>query len=311
MRIIELPDQLCASGKPAVAVLVARPDSKTVSHSIYLGENAGGGDPSTYSFLASNTRFAQRGVLVRDYIADTPTIDRAIGPLLQLEGPDLILDEQTLFRALANELLCIIDDEIMSVVDAELRGPGLYRLEVIRRRFGTERASHAAETEVYLLPLTSLQSIQHDHFQPGNTVVIKVTAAAADVSEDLADVDPVSATLRGRLFELPPVGQLAVDGITRNAVYDSALDFDITWLLPALNGVDTSGAYTLLEFLEADVVTHSEEVAWPLITFNFTYPGTPPGNFILRASIVIDTGWEKITGPGAELFVAEHDTLNS
>lgn len=299
MRLFELPHQLCPGGKPAIAALVERPNPKTVSHSIYIAQND---DLTSYAFLANNNRFAQRGVLTTDY-PETNTIDQLKGATVQLTGPDIYIDEQTLFAALSNRLLCIINGEICSVIEAQLVAPATFRLLLVRGRFGTERAEHEAGSEVYLLPYSSLLTLQHELMQPGNTVTLKITAASPDEADDLADVDPIDLTLVGRMINLPAPSLLAVDGITRNAFYNQVDPFDITWILPQVAGLDMSRTYTLLEFIEGVDVIHTQKVYWPLSTLEFDYPPVAPVTFILRASMVVETDWETITGPSTQLTV--------
>lgn len=304
MRIVELPAPLCPDGKIAVQVLLDRPDPVTVSYAVFLGEATGEDEPSSYSLLGAGDKFAQRGMLIGGgYRENTFTVDSTVGFTVQLEGVDTLFEEQSLFTAMENRLLCFIDDEILSVQGWALTAVNTYRITAVRGRFGTARAEHLEGADVYFLPLAGINALQSPVFQHGNTPTFKVLSVSPNRNVGLEDVDPVQVELSALALNLPPLSNLKVNGGTRNAFYDQISPLEISWTLPDAAGLDMSQAYTLLEFIEGVDVIHTQKVAWPGLSLEYTYPAVAPATFILRASIVIDTGWELISSRTSQVTV--------
>ncbi len=305
MRIFELPLPLCPTARPAVAALIPRPNKLTISHSVYIAQNE---DASSYAFVVSHQFFSQQGILSADYGADTFTIDENRGATIELTGIDTSIDEQTLFAALSNKLLCIIDDEIMSVISAEVVDVATFRLGLVRGRFTTERAAHTTGAEVHLIALENLLAIEHPFLVPGNTVTFKITAAAPDEADTLEDVDPIEQALTGRALNLPAPTLLTINGQSRNASYRELENIEISWQMPPADGIDIRRLFTYLEFLEADVVVHTEKIAFPTSSLSYDYPAVRPETFVLRASMLAELDWETIQGPTVEMsaFHAEY-----
>lgn len=254
-----------------------------------------------YQFLGAQTSFAQHGLLAVDYPADTALVDRR-GFTVQLDGLDQVMEEQTLFSGLSDSMLAFIGGEVMSIVGATLLGSGRYRLPCIRGRFNSAIEAHAAGADVFIIPRIGLKPLQHPHFQAGNNVQLKVAPFTASAVADLSNIDPTALAVQGRAISIGAPARLRVNGMTVNAGFDAAVAMDIDWVLPEATGLDMSRAYTLLEFLEAGVVTYTQQVAWPGNTLSYTYPAIP-AQFTLRASVAADSGWQTISGRSISINV--------
>jgi hypothetical protein len=206
--IIELPECLWAA-YPAwtnnfqlsVAVLVSRNTQATTYATLYLGRNYvfSGLPPSSYEELATITGFAMYGQLVAAVAANAaymaignppPVEGQKPNPLpvvcglqIQLAGVDLILPDVCDFDALANEVLLFVDQEIMSIAEANMTAEGAYTLTVIRGRFGTAIANHAAGATMWIIPLAQVKAIAHPHFALGNVAQFKLTIGLQSISD--------------------------------------------------------------------------------------------------------------------------------
>lgn len=189
-RLMELPAGLKPGAAIAVAFLIQRDVSSTLSAEIWLGRNYvfDGAAPESFFKLGTITKFAWHGVLTVDYPAATaylvpsnPLPAEADNPIpltdnftIQLGGPDQTLPDVSDFDALANTTLLFVDDEIMSIAEATLLAAGSYSLKVIRGRFGTTIADHAVDAQVYILAQADIVVLQHAHFATGNAAQFKL-----------------------------------------------------------------------------------------------------------------------------------------
>ncbi len=206
-----------------------------------------------YTLLASDDKFALRGILAADYSADSLTIDSELGLQVQLQGVDNTLPEVDLFGALSNELLVFLDDEILSVSSATLVATDTYRLQVVRGRYGTLKADHAAGAEAWIIARNAVRPITHPQIRAGHILALKQLDVSS-VPFDLSDIDAVGITVTGETF-IPPPRNLRIGTETRNLKYTSGESFRLDWSLP--ENIDHSGAgafrfATLVEFLDAD-----------------------------------------------------------
>src|SRR6185503_11024349 len=164
------------------------PQAISAGYKVHLGKNydpsVGEIAPESYDVIGSTDRFAWRGTLNDALDASEPLMDDARGLQVTLTGPDTELDDVTPFDALADELLAFVGDEIFSISEAELVGVDSYRLSVVRARYGSQRESHAAGAEVFIIRREDLQQLQHPHFQPKNTAVLKIQAFTGQASSD-------------------------------------------------------------------------------------------------------------------------------
>jgi hypothetical protein len=190
---------------------------------------------TSYFQLASINRFATPATLQQQYNADAPTLDEN-GPLILLTGVDNELDDADAFRAMAAESLIFINDEIMTLAGAELVAANLYRLNVLRQRFGTRKVTHASGSEVWLIARADLQPITHPSFIVGNSYTVKAVRIGSRFSSSLAEVYPVSHTFTGQPF-VPSPRNLRANG--EAAPSFAAAVLELTWSLP--ENIDRTG----------------------------------------------------------------------
>ncbi len=271
-RIVELPPALCPDGKLSLTVLAARPSERTTGCAICLqknyAENWGGpASPESYELLAAHDQFAQHGTLQTDYpaLAVTGTIDTQLGLTIQLDGPDVTLDEAAPFDALADDLLVFIDEEILSVHRVTLIGSGLYKLHCIRGRMASRNGAHAAGAEVFIAERADLRPLQHPLFQVHNTATFKLAPVEGLHMTSLADVVPLDCAIAGRIFTSTPPANLRVNGDLLHPIYAAGQGLTIEWTLTQ-PGADLAqaGLYktgTMLEFLDGAQVKGTKVIA--------------------------------------------------
>jgi hypothetical protein len=325
LRLFELPPGLCP-GSPALAALVARDSTASTNFKVWLKRNKvwSGAVPDSYVLLGTQDKFSMHGYVDAGYALDTRTIDLRRGMRVQFDGPDLTLPDVNAFDALSDTVLLFVDDEICSVAGWTLVGAGLYRIQLIRGRFGTPVQDHAAGTRVLVANRSDLPVLSRNDFRPTNEETFKIALGEQDISE----VGPFDQTLDGVAWRVPPPCLLAVNGRTRNAVFaGGGADVSVTWKLPDPGGYlprfDLAKLYTRLSIykgLTADseeITADSEMVtadggsitedAGELIyqtdvphsleasTFNFAaVTGLVDQNFLLVATTVCDEGWKQI-----------------
>jgi hypothetical protein len=306
--VVELPPALC-QGTPAIAALVPRDSVQTVAAGIFLSRNyslSGSESPDSYVKLASLNQFAWHGSVIADFPADTDCIELRRKLRLALDGPDQALPDITPFEGLSNQLLVFADSEILSVLSATMDSDGSYSLQVARGRFATQVLAHDAGEVVFLVNRSALVPISHPVLQPGNVARFKVVLGADAIS----DSDPFEVGITGAAWCLPPPVALCVNGRSRSAWFQPAGNIVVSWGLPdagaPLPRADLVKAYTLLEFLLAGAVVHSELVAWPQTSFACAWPDlstAPAQAFILRATTIVETGWDRVAGWPTSLAV--------
>lgn len=296
--VLELPPGLCA-GRPALAFIVARDALTTSIAEILLGKNYDWNGSPTESFtsLAKLTQFAWCGKLIADYPADTDCIDLVRGAMVQLDGPDLVLDDTTAFDSLTDQFLALIGDEILSVVRADLIDTGLYRIRFARGRFATPITAHATDDQILLFRRSSIVPLMHPIFeQPGNVARFKLLLG----DEEAAEADAFDYGLRGLAWSIPSPAALTVNDRFKNAWYRGRIN--VKWSAPDAGGnlplADIVRKFTRIEFLKDDAViatrttvTESLSIKWDEISDD------PPSNFIVRAGSVASIGFSDVSGP--------------
>jgi hypothetical protein len=267
MRIVELPIPLCPPGQLALAVLIHRAEAMAVGHTIWLGDDYdfdGDTPPETYNLLASHNRFAQHGMVVADYPADTFALDFDIGLTVLLNGADTALDLPTAGNGLSDELLVFAGNEILAVLGATLLAAGVYRLQLGRGRFGTEISAHATGEEVFIVNQSDLLPLTHNSFDPGATVTLKVPTIFQRFKQDLADIEAVEYEIVGTAFNVSP-SNLRVNGEHRNATFVATTDVRIDWSLPELRGEIATNFGRRVRTL-VEIVSLADEVLYSKLT---------------------------------------------
>jgi hypothetical protein len=311
--VLELPPALC-SGRPALALLPARDAFTTSSAEILIGKNYDwSGDPTESFFsMTKLTQFAWHGTLTDDYPANTQCIDLRRGIFVQLDGPDLILDETTPFDALASDTLALIGNELLSVISAQLIATGLYQLKVIRGRYATPIVSHSADDQVIIFRRSAIVPILHPQFeQPGNVVRWKLLLGL----EEAAEADAYDVGIRGLAWSVPPPAVLTVNDRWQNAWYRSRIR--INWAAPdpggalprsdagsALPRADAVQQFTKIEFIKDDAVFATRSTVAGFLSVKWDeISADPPSAFTVRAGTVVNIGLQDISGPTTELPV--------
>lgn len=274
MRIVELPLPLSPDSRLALTALVERDHRMNVGWQLHLGNTydfTGPIEASSYNLLAVHNRFAWRGSLELDYPATTHTVDDVVGLTVLLSGPDIILDEQSAFAGVSNDLLVFVGDEIMSVIGYELQGAGRYRLFVIRERLTSERESHVAGTDVYLIRREDILPLSHSQVQVGNELTFKLLKFSNGAAQSLSDLPETTHTVTGvMLFQLAP-SNLRVNDQNRNAFYTAGQDVRLDWSLPdaraEVASVNTVKFRSLVEIVSAV----DETVLYSKLTFAGTF----------------------------------------
>jgi hypothetical protein len=213
-RIVQLPIGLAPDDVSMWLACLARRNQITdANFRLYLCREFtfNGGPLDSYIFLVSQKTFAWHGLLTSSFLAaadevavgnslpatlppgcpNTNPFPLVAGLEIQLDGPDLILDEATDFDSLCGDLLAFVDDEILSLSTADLTDTGAYSLTVVRGFFGTAIADHQAGAHIFICRRLDVLPLSHPYFQSGNQIKLKLAIGAADVSNAI----PFSLTL--------------------------------------------------------------------------------------------------------------------
>jgi hypothetical protein len=228
VRIIELPLALCPDGELSLSVLTHRDDGLARGFSVWLRDAYN--PVETYELFASHTRFAQVGTLLDNYDANTKTIDNEFGLRLQMSGADRTIAMQSLGKALANDLLLFVDDEIMSVISVTLEAADIYHLHVIRNRLGSARATHLGGAGVYLVAREDLQALRHPTFEGGNEVSFKVALSFGRYEQDLSELTALTHAVANRILTEPALLNLRFNGSLRDLNWTGG-DVRFDWTL--------------------------------------------------------------------------------
>ena len=213
-KIVELPTGLKPTGDVYLAAFVQRQQQSDAQARVYLERNFAfnGSPPDSYLQMASMSRFAWQGVLTADFLAaagttavtnplpalppEVPTstpFPLVAGCQVQLNGPDIVLDEVFDFDALAGSLLVFVDDEIMSIAIADLTDAGAYSLTVVRGFFGTAVEDHLTGATLFIVLRADVIPFTHPSFQKASAPTFKIAIGVNDV----ADSDPITLSIPG------------------------------------------------------------------------------------------------------------------
>lgn len=199
-RITEVP-YLLADQKfdTQVVCLAVRGNVEVQGYRIHISLDGG----TTYDIVpaaSSTSSFASFGRLFSQMSA---TLQQSV---FHLYGCDL--DEvvsQTLAEQRDDNLLLFIGGEVMSVGRVNSLGHGKYSCNVLRGRFGTTKAIHAADTNMFFLFRARLKLIDNAGFTPGTAIKIKLQPFTADLDYDITTLTPIDYTIVGFDDVAPPV----------------------------------------------------------------------------------------------------------
>ncbi|MDB6024151.1 MAG: hypothetical protein JWM68_374 [Verrucomicrobiales bacterium] len=230
-RVIELPLALCPEGKLSLAILAARAETSTIGFNIFLGRKVNSEWLDSYAQLDSQRSFSVHGLLKTEYTDVGPSIDEETGLIVELDGVDLELGEQTLFDALSNDLLAFIGDEVFSVVSLTVIAENTYQILVARARFATPRQTHAVDSAVYLIRRSEILPLQHPQFVPNNTARFKLQPVKPPTVLELADVESSDVAISGRIYAQTPVTNLKINGLLDEVTFSTGAAIAITFTL--------------------------------------------------------------------------------
>jgi hypothetical protein len=108
-----------------------------------------------------------------------------------------LIVSQTPGQQADDNLLCIIDDEIMSVGTISPVSGTTLNCAVVRGRYASAAVSHAAVSPVVFCFRHDLLLLDHVNFIPGTTVLFKFQPFTEELDYDLASITPVSYTIIG------------------------------------------------------------------------------------------------------------------
>ncbi len=154
-RAFQLPTLFADYGPaPAVVLLAERPGAHVAGYKAYFS-NAG----LTFDRMTEDGRWALRGTLAStvNSSATTFTINASGFDIARLSGQsDTQRDDDT--------LLLFIGFELCSIGAVTPIGGGQYTVAVLRGRRGSFAAGHTATAELWIMPRTELQVLQHADF---------------------------------------------------------------------------------------------------------------------------------------------------
>jgi hypothetical protein len=328
LLLFELPPALCP-GQPAIATAWARDSKSVTSFQVWLNRNKiwSGAAPDSYALMVTATQFALHGTLATNYPKATRVIDLELGATVQLDGGDTVLDDITAFEALTNTMLIFIDGEILSLAGRTLIAAGVYRLQLIRGRFGTPIQNHAPGVKVMIMSMATLPIITSLAFQPDNIADIKIVPN----NRALTDTDATLLTLCGTAWRVPAPSALQVNGRDASgggAVFPGgAANVTVSWQLPDAGGIlprfDLATLYTRIKVYkgptadltgitaDSTVVTadggvitpetgtllSTTDVAHDIETLVFNFAALNGGldvPFLVTAETMVDIGWKQI-----------------
>jgi hypothetical protein len=190
----------------AIAPMVCRQAQTDLYATIWLKRSYSfsgdsGDPPESYARLGTVKHFAHRGKMVSDFTG-CPVTARAVDEpenelpkgfkaaltrlelaQIRMEGIDKLLPEISDFDGLADTLLLLCRDEIMSITQAGLTDAGVYQLTVLRGRFGTPIKNYTARDDVWIIPRARLTVLQHPYFYVGNPPQFKITIGQQPLTE--------------------------------------------------------------------------------------------------------------------------------
>ena len=246
---------LRAESPPAVALLevsryvsqgqflavtpVIRAHNQILRHNIWLSS-----DDTSFRSVLLTSSVQTGGTLTAELASDTDTeLDSGTVQFSDL-GPDitsLVLDlsaDDTNFRS--GRQILLIGEEIMFVDGVAASGGDWFFGRIIRARYGTAPATHAAGTPVFLLDSTGTSPFNEPEMSIGNTLYAKVQAVAGD-SVPLADIPSISKTMEGTgIVPMAPTG-ISVRKSTSDPVtndYRTGEDMVFNW---SYHGFQTLG----------------------------------------------------------------------
>ena len=149
VKLFEIPRTPLNLREPALVILAARQIGIETGFGVLWSANG-----TDYEVLGQCGTYCQCGYLSGAYTADTYDIDDDIGLTYTPWREDPVFEpisRETLFNY---RRLALVDNEIMAFQGVELIGGDKIRLTgVVRGVFGTAKAAHATNAEIWLIPV--------------------------------------------------------------------------------------------------------------------------------------------------------------
>ncbi len=192
-RVFEPPYPLTEGN--SVAVLRVRGDGRGLDSNIWIST-----DDVTYKLLGRMSEQHIGGVLDVAYSSGTPDLVE-YGPSVILSGKDV-----SKIQDLSGDLnawrvgrqLAVINDEIFFVKNVTILAANEIRLDgLIRARYGTTKATHPANSEVYILDLDDFKQFKDPAFVAGQTIYYKAQVISSNFFKPLDEITAQSITLEG------------------------------------------------------------------------------------------------------------------
>ena len=228
VKVIEAPYPISGD---RIALVVARLRSNPAATSATVWVST---DNTTYTQIGGQGGWAYGGELRDDIEADGTTIVDVGPEIVSVNGDiaralDLSADAG---RWLTGDQVMLIDDEIIFVKAVEAYGTNYRARGMVRARWGTARARHAAGTTAYIMRRSDVVAQAGPILDAGGVVYVKVQPAGTMLS----DIEPAVVSLDGRAH-----APYRVDNIGPAAAAAYA-DVEIAWTYRVRSGAGAACA---------------------------------------------------------------------
>lgn len=223
--IFEVPEFWAGAGQRLLAVLRIRAHNQVEYANIWDSS-----DDITYDQVIIDDGRVTGGTLVSDMLAAPFELNAEISIL----GPDIAGIEDLTGREeewRRGKQIAVIGDEVFFVKRAVLVSGSTWRLEgLVRARYDTVAATHAAGTPVFVVPEEELFAWTDTAKQtPGATIYAKNQPFAGEAIA-LSSLSPISKVLYGKGVIPPPVSALAVYAPYKGVLgFKAGADIQFRW----------------------------------------------------------------------------------
>jgi hypothetical protein len=191
-RITEVP-YLLADQKfdTQLICLAVRGNVEVQGYRIWISMDGG----STYDIVPNDASTSAFASFARLDTALSNIVQQATFYLYGIDQDEVV--SQTDAEMHDDNLLCFIDQEVMSIGHITTLGHGQFRAVIVRGRFGTTPALHAANSQIFFLFRSRMKLIDNAGFIPGTAIKIKLQPFTADLDYDITSLTPIDYTIAG------------------------------------------------------------------------------------------------------------------
>ena len=306
-RSIEVPRKLLGgSTNISIAVPRIRAHNQMDEAMVHVSE-----DNVTYDIQAKQIESHNGGVLLDAIAADDDYIIDE-GPTFTAFGPDIadVLDlsaSESLWRT--GRQLCCINEEIFFLKKVTAIAGTTYRLDgLIRARYDTRKAAHAADDRAFIVPNDELLMMTNSIFVPNQTIYTKSQPSGVGGTIPIGAIAPYQFTLYGKGIRPEPVENLRVTAPFKGvAAYTTGEDISFQWSWYSIYGAghrpsgEPQPDYEPEGEFYVRITTDAGTVKRELNTTDLTYVysnvnlvadfGSEPASFKIVVSWLKD-GWE-------------------